>query len=141
KVYGLLAKRVFVSHNVGFDYSFIVNEFKQVGINWNAPKLCTVRLARKIIRNLASYSLGKLCHNLGIPIQNRHRAMGDVLATVTQFELLRERDQEQISQSTLRKTNEQRLPSHIDEENFKFLPVSTGIYLFGNKAGKIIYVG
>src|SRR5690606_38236387 len=33
----LLAKRVFVGHNVGFDYSFIVNEFKQVGINWNAP--------------------------------------------------------------------------------------------------------
>lgn len=141
KVYGLLAKRVFVAHNVGFDYSFIVNEFKQVGINWNAPKLCTVRLARKIIPNLASYSLGKLCHNLGIPIQNRHRAMGDVLATVTLFELLQERDQQQIIQSTLRKTKEQRLPSHIDEENFKLLPETTGVYLFRNKAGKIIYVG
>lgn len=141
KLHKLLAKRVFVAHNVSFDYSFIVNEFKAVGISWKASKLCTVRLARKIIPNMASYSLGRLCHNLGIPIRNRHRAMGDAEATVTLFELLRQRDTENIIYSTLRKTKEQRLPTHIDEEDFKKLPETTGIYLFRDKGGKIIYIG
>lgn len=140
KLYELLARRVFVAHNVGFDYSFIVHEFKNAGLSWKAAKLCTVRLARKIIPNMASYSLGKLCHNLGIPIRNRHRAMGDAEATVTLFELLRQRDTENIIYSTLRKTKEQRLPTHIDDEDFKKLPETAGIYLFRDKGGKIIYV-
>lgn len=141
KIYELLHKRVFVAHNVNFDYSFIVQELQSAGYAWKAPKFCTVRLARKIIPNLASYSLGKLCHNLGIPIHNRHRAMGDTEATVTLFELLRQKDKENIILSSLQKTKEHRLPTHIQEEDFLKLPDVPGIYIFQNKTGKIIYVG
>ncbi|HMR19503.1 MAG TPA: exonuclease domain-containing protein [Sphingobacterium sp.] len=141
KVYEMLHKRIFVAHNVNFDYSFIVQELKSAGYTWKAPKLCTVRLARKIIPNMASYSLGKLCHNLGIPIHNRHRAMGDAEATVILFEQLQQKDKENNILSTLQKTKEQRLPTHIQEEDFLRLPNTPGIYLFRNKSGKIIYIG
>jgi DNA polymerase-3 subunit epsilon len=137
----MLHKRVFVAHNVNFDYSFVVQELKLAGYNWKAPKLCTVRLARKIIPNMASYSLGKLCHNLNIPIHNRHRAMGDAEATVILFELLQQKDKENIILSSLRKSREQRLPTHIAEEDFMKLPETPGIYLFRDKSGKIIYIG
>ena len=141
KVYELLHKRIFVAHNVNFDYSFITQELKAAGHTWKAAKLCTVRLARRIIPNLASYSLGKLCHNLGIPIHDRHRAMGDAEATVKLFERLIHTDREGIIQATLQKTKEHRLPTHIDEEDFLKLPDTAGIYIFRNKSDKIIYVG
>lgn len=140
-VYKLLNKRVFVAHNVNFDYSFIYEGLKSLGYNWNAPKLCTVRLSRKILPNQASYSLGKLCQNLGISIHDRHRAMGDAAATVILFEKLISLDKENLIESTLKKTKEHRLPTHIDENDFLRLPETTGVYIFHNVSGKIIYVG
>ncbi|MFZ4862959.1 exonuclease domain-containing protein [Sphingobacterium sp. Mn56C] len=140
-VYQLLHKRIFVAHNVNFDYSFIVQELQMAGYSWKAPKLCTVRLSRKIIPNMASYSLGKLCHNLGIPIQDRHRAMGDAEATVILFEHLLHADSAGIIAATLKKTKEQRLPTHINEEDFLRLPETAGVYLFLNRQGKVLYIG
>ncbi len=80
--------RIFVAHNVHFDYSFIREEFLRLGYDFVRKKLCTVQLSRKIFPGLSSYSLGVLCQSLEIPIENRHRASGDALATVRLFEKL-----------------------------------------------------
>ena len=69
-------------------------EFEQVGINWQSKKLCTVRLSRKIIPGLRSYSLGSLAESLGIEITNRHRAGGDAAATAKIFDQLLRRDRD-----------------------------------------------
>ncbi len=141
EIFKYLHKRIFVAHNVNFDYSFIVHELKNAGIEWKATKLCTVRLSRKIIPNQPSYSLGKLCQGLGIPMYDRHRALGDAEATVKLFEKLLEYDFTGLISTTLKKTKEQRLPTQINEEEYARLPEIPGVYLFKNKAGKIIYIG
>ena len=51
---------IFVAHNVNFDYNIIRDEFKSLGFNFKRKKLCTVRLTRKIIPGLPSYSLGNI---------------------------------------------------------------------------------
>ncbi len=79
---------LFVAHNAPFDYRFIQEEFKRLGYNYQRQTLCTVRMSRKIIPGMGSYSLGNLCQNLGITINNRHRAAGDALATTKLLELL-----------------------------------------------------
>ncbi|HSO85902.1 MAG TPA: 3'-5' exonuclease [Draconibacterium sp.] len=84
----LTAGRTFVAHNVKFDYGFIREEFSRLGYDFNLTTLCTVQLARKLLPGHSSYSLGKLCSDLGIEINGRHRAPGDALATVKLFELL-----------------------------------------------------
>lgn len=53
--------------------------------------MCTLRLSRKLLPGHRSYSLGKLCGDLGIEIENRHRAAGDALATVKLLSLLLKR--------------------------------------------------
>ena len=80
--------RIFVAHNAPFDYSFICEEFRQLGYVYSRNMLCTVKLSRKMIPGLRSYSLGKICSDLNIRIENRHRAKGDALATVKLFEML-----------------------------------------------------
>lgn len=79
---------IFVAHNVMFDYKFIQEEFKRLGYNYQRKTMCTVRLGRKFLPGHRSYSLGKICDDLGIRIEGRHRASGDAYATVKLFELI-----------------------------------------------------
>ena len=83
---------VFVAHNVNFDYNIIKQEFKDLGFDFKRQKLCTVRLSRKIIPGLKSYSLGNICSVEGIHISERHRARGDAEATVALFQRLINKD-------------------------------------------------
>jgi len=79
---------VFVAHNVRFDYSFLKKEFADLGYNYSRKTLCTVRLSRSLMPGQPSYSLGKLCQNIGIPLEGRHRAAGDAAATAILFDRL-----------------------------------------------------
>lgn len=78
----ILSRGVFVAHNAPFDYAFIQAEFARLGQAWEAPRLCTVRMARRLFPELPSRSLGNLCEHLLIDIFARHRAAGDAEATV-----------------------------------------------------------
>lgn len=80
--------RIFVAHNVSFDYRFIQEEFKRLGYDYQRKTMCTVRMGRKFLPGHRSYSLGNICDELGISINGRHRAAGDALATVMLFEIL-----------------------------------------------------
>ena len=53
----------------------------RAGFKWSAPKLCTIKLSRKVFPGLAKYGLGSLTRDLGIRIEGRHRAWGDAQAT------------------------------------------------------------
>src|SRR5690606_38685467 len=92
EIYTLLEGKIFIAHNVNFDYSFVKHHLEKAGYHWNAKKLCSVRMARKILPGMKSYSLGKLCHQLKIAHNNRHRAGGDTLATAALFSLLMAKD-------------------------------------------------
>lgn len=141
-IYSLLEGRVFVAHNVNFDYSFLKHHLGLAGYTFNASKLCTVRMSRKIRPGLKSYSLGRLCDALNIPIENRHRAMGDAEATAILFSKLLDWDKEGHRAEALRKmAKEQQLPSNLPREMIDNLPSSPGVYYFMDKAGKVIYVG
>ena len=79
---------ILVAHNAHFDNRILTTEFDRLGYNFDKQTLCTVELAKQLMPDMPSYSLGKLVQSLGIPITNRHRAAGDALATVELFKLL-----------------------------------------------------
>ncbi len=142
KIFNLLQYRVFVAHNVNFDYSFIKNQLNDAGYNLTAKKLCTVRMARKVLPGYASYSLGNLCRELNISITNRHRAMGDALATVQLFEKVLQNDSNGVVAGMLKgRSKEQYLPPHLPAPQIEQLPVTPGVYYFYNQKKKIVYVG
>lgn len=96
KIIEMTKESVFVAHNVSFDYGFLKTELEENGHIFNRKKLCTVRLGRKIIPGHKSYSLGKITKDLGIKLNNAHRAMGDTLATVELFERYMAKDKSYI---------------------------------------------
>lgn len=142
KVLEMLTDRIFVAHNVNFDYSFVHHQLEQAGFKWSAKKLCTVRAARKIKPGLGSYSLGNLCNSLNIDLENRHRAGGDADATAILFSLLLEWDDAGEIEKMIKKTaQDQRLPPNLPPDDFNNLPEKPGVYYFYNQQKKVIYVG
>lgn len=78
----LLAGHVFVAHNAAFDWRFVTAEvMRATGRGLEAPQLCTVRLARRLLPHLPSRRLDSVARYYGIEIAGRHRAGGDALAT------------------------------------------------------------
>lgn len=133
---------VFVAHNVGFDYGFMREEFKRLGYPYERETLCTARLSRKLIPGHRSYSLGKLCANLGIELEDRHRAYGDALATVKLFELLLSRDQHNlINKQKTSPFSYKDLHPELPRERIDALPQATGVYYFRDDSDRLIYVG
>jgi len=134
---------IFVAHSVNFDYNVIKNEFATIGREFIRKKLCTVRLSRKLIPGYNSYSLGKLCSSLGIPLTDRHRARGDAHATVLLFQkLLRAEGANAVFKNFLNaRSQEATLPPGLPKTVFEKIPVQPGIYYFKNAKGKIIYIG
>jgi DNA polymerase-3 subunit epsilon len=141
-VFKILENNIFVAHNVNFDYSFVNHHLRVSGFVLSPKKLCTVRLSRKVIEGLPSYSLGNLCRTLEIPVTDRHRAGGDAKATVLLFEhLLRKGANETIQQMLRKASSEQWLPLHLQKKDIDTLPTHPGVYYFHDIKGKIIYVG
>lgn len=138
-----LENNVFVAHSVGFDYNVLKQEFKRIGINLQAKKLCTVRLSREVFPGLSSYSLGSLCSTLNIPINNRHRAFGDARATALLFgKILNSAHGKPVIERHLRSGQRAAGFQHsLPKDTFNKLPETPGVYYFKNLSGKIIYVG
>ncbi len=132
---------VFVAHNVNFDYGFIHEEFDRLGFKFERKKLCTVKQSRILLPGHRSYSLGKLCRDLGIILNNRHRAAGDALATVKLFELLLEKDKDLGTKLKPEIQLSKYLHPDLDLEKVLSIPKKIGIYYLYNSKQEVIYVG
>ncbi|MFD2999248.1 exonuclease domain-containing protein [Pontibacter toksunensis] len=144
--------KVFVAHNVRFDYSFMKKEFADLGFTFQRKTLCTVRLSRSLIPGLPSYSLGKLCKSIDIELTQRHRAIGDAKATAILFDKLIKLNRpvvdgnmhmaaDNTAQVLKEEIKTSLLPPNIRKEQVDALPMVPGVYYFHNEAGEVIYVG
>lgn len=141
RIIEITEEAIIVAHNAKFDYRILRTEFKRLGYDFSRKTLCTVELAKDLIPDQNSYSLGKLTRSLGIPVGERHRASGDALATVKLFKLLLAKDiNKKIVQESIRLEPkyqmEPRLLDILDE-----LPSITGVYYMHKADGEIIYIG
>ncbi|XJR90322.1 PolC-type DNA polymerase III [Elizabethkingia anophelis] len=130
---------VIVGHNVEFDYRMIRQSFHRLGYNYERETIDTIPLAKKLIPNEESYSLGKLSKSLGIPLTDRHRASGDARATLELFKILLAKDQEK---EILKHQKETQVSNNLNKKIMaltEFLPAENGIIYFQNANGEILY--
>jgi DNA polymerase III subunit epsilon len=72
---------VFVAHNARFDWAFVSTEIERArGLLLQGPRVCTVRLARKLLPDLPRRNLDTVSYHFGIDIEGRHRATPDAVA-------------------------------------------------------------
>lgn len=142
QIFNLLQDRIFVAHNVNFDHSFVKYHLQKAGFQLSVPKLCTIRLSRKVFPGFRKYGLGHLCRELDISITNRHRAGGDALATAQILDLVLQNNGMRMIKELLKRDNHsQTLPAHLPERQVASLPQKPGVYYFHDQKDKVLYVG
>ena len=132
---------IIVAHNSEFDYRILRTEFNRLGFEFKRKTLCTVELAKQLIPEQESYSLGKLTRSLGIPVSDRHRAAGDALATVKLFKMLLAKDVEKtIIQDAIKSEPKFKMETNL-KNIIEELPSETGVYYIHNAQGDVIFIG
>ncbi len=130
-----------VAHNANFDYRILKTEYDRLGFDFKRNTLCTVELSRKLIPDQNSYSLGKLCKAIGIPMSDRHRANGDALATVQLFKLLLEKDSDKtIIESSTKLYDSARTAEKLTKL-LESLPTEMGVFYLHKDSGDVIFIG
>jgi DNA polymerase-3 subunit epsilon len=140
-----LADRVFVAHNVRFDYGFIRREFARMETLWRSPSMCTVRLSRALYPEMPRHNLDAVMERHGIVIENRHRAMPDAQALRLFWRKLRgawsgEELQAAMDRASLRAT----LPAALSPDLADDLPERPGVYRFyglAEQGESLLYIG
>lgn len=141
KIKELLDGKIFVAHNVDFDYGIIKREFLEMGKPLDLQKLCTVKSARKVFQHLSSYSLGNLAAHLGINLPNAHRALDDTKATTDLLHRILEKESFEFLYSELKHQNHiVDLPKDWVINQGKTLDSNAGIIYFHNENMDIIYI-
>lgn len=73
---------IIVAHNSDFDLGFIKHHLlKELKKELPNKIACTVKVSRAVLPGLRNYKLHTVAEHLGIPVLNRHRAMGDAEIT------------------------------------------------------------
>jgi len=139
RVVEITANTTLVGHNIDFDYRMLRQSFTRLGYEFKINTLDTIPLAKKLIPDEVSYSLGKLVKSLGIPLTNHHRADGDARATLELFKLLISKDTEnEIIQKQHEESNAKTYINKIKQLT-QDLPNEKGFVYFQDEAGRIIF--
>jgi len=138
-------------HNFSFDNSFLKKEFTYCGREYpKNPQICTLRIARRMLPELKSKSLGNVAHHFRLKNPNAHRALADAAVTARIFIKMAKDLAEKHGITTVGELlNYQYVPQPKPTvkirkklgEDIAGLPGSPGIYYFLNSKGEIIYIG
>lgn len=133
---------LFIAHNARFDYGFLRNAFKRLGVTLRCEALCTVKLSRKLFPQEIKHSLDALVARHGLSPQARHRALADAdllwqfwrkLEATIAPQMLREA----IGQLLQRPS----LPAPLEPELLDDLPDTPGVYVFYGEHDVPLHIG
>lgn len=134
-----LRGRLFIAHNARFDYGFLKQEFRRLGIDFRSPTLCTVKLSRKLFPEHHRHNLDTLVDRYGINVSERHRALADarVLWDLWQrwHELLPSENIHKVVTSIVGRPV---LPPQLDSALIDDLPEAPGAYALYSHDGTLL---
>ncbi len=145
---------VVVFHNESFDKSFINAELQRAELEKLANStICTLRLARRLLRGLHSKSLASLKEHFGVEVSGAHRALADAQATSevllhllallqTKHNLHTVGELERFQRRTYRKTGP--TPRNVQELRESVLPKvphTPGVYFMYGRDKRLLYIG
>ena len=124
---------VLVAHNASFDVGFISKKAEQLGISTDFTVIDTVGMARSLLPNLNKFKLNLVAKELGISLENHHRAVDDAGATAEIFvKFITMLQEKEIV--TLKQLSEF---GQFSKETIKKLPSHHAVILAKNDVGRV----
>ncbi len=142
EVWERLKGRRFVAHNVRFDYGFVRSELRRVGLAFNAPLACTVRLSRELFPDAGRHNLDAIIERHGLQCASRHRALPDADVLAQLWQCWRSTlEPSRFADAIERVGRRPSLPSHLPPDLIDDVPDVCGVYRFIGEGDALIYVG
>jgi len=136
----LIEGAVLVAHNLPFDFGFLRRAAATARLEIKASRLCTLKLARRLMPELESHSLDALMDSLGLEANDGRRALSHALQTALLYRrLVPQADDATLVSCIDKGVRTDRAPR--DPELWKGLPTGAGVYLLKDANGRVIYVG
>ena len=141
-LYQRLVGKTLVAHNARFDFGFLRNEFRRVGLSYAADVLCTVRLSRLLYPQERRHNLDSVIARHGLSCDSRHRALADarVLWDFTRH-IHQHRDIAEIQQAIAEQLKKPQLPPGLPSDLPERLPEAPGVYAFYAPDNVALHVG
>lgn len=137
-----LQGKLFVAHNVRFDYGFLRNEYARLAYSYKSKLMCTVKLSRYLYPDENGHSLEKIIARHRIYVTDRHRAMEDARATYKFMKIAEdEHSEEKINSAIKHQYRKESLPAGFDCGLIDDLPNTPGVYYFWGENKELLYVG
>jgi len=144
-----LGTDVLVAHNARYDLAFLnATSVAHCGRPLTNPSLCTLKLARRLLPTLRRRGLDALASHFALPLNDRHRALGDVRLTVEVLfrllESLAARGVTRLDQALdlqHHARDGRRFECPLPRDAVAALPTAPGIYHFYGADGRLLYVG
>lgn len=131
EVRDLLEGSLFVAHNARFDYGFLKNEFRRLGMPFQPRVLCTVKLSRALYREHHKHGLDAVIARHNLSCDARHRALGDARVLWDFVRLIQaEKSPEEIAAAMTKAMKTPTLPSGLERAVLDAVPEGPGVYLF-----------
>jgi DNA polymerase-3 subunit epsilon len=142
ELYQRLAGKTLVAHNARFDFGFLRQEFRRVGLKYAPEVLCTVRLSRRLYPQERRHNLDSVIARHGLSCESRHRALPDarVLWDFTQ-RIHQERESAEILEAVVDQLRKPQLPPGLPQDLAEQLPETPGVYAFFAQDGVALHVG
>ena len=149
-----LGDGILVAHNLSFDLGFLNAELTRAGLPMlEGPRLCTLVLARRLLRGLPSKGLSSLIRFFNLPYATLHRALPD--ARAAKDILLRFIDQVAVEANIVGLDDFLRFQKRpystvsapaphlqlLRKTKLPLLPEGPGVYVMSDKKGRILYIG
>lgn len=141
-LFAKLQGRLLIAHNVRFDYGFLKNEFKRLGIRFQSEVLCSVKLSRRLYPQHFKHNLDSIIARHQIQLDARHRALADAEA-VYRFILSAQAElgADSVLAAATALAGKPALPPGLDPEVVDQLPDVPGVYLLYGDDDAPLYVG
>jgi DNA polymerase-3 subunit epsilon len=138
----ILKDSTIAAHSVRFDYGFLRNEFKRIGISFNSKHFCTVKLARLLYPNQKKYNLDSIIENFGIECLKRHRAFDDAKVIYDFFVLSQKNIKKELFEQALNiALKRPTIPTNLNLVDLDKIPEGPGVYIFYGDNNIVLYVG
>ncbi len=137
-----LQGKLFIAHNVRFDYGFIRNEFSRLAYTFKSKLMCTVKLSRFLYADCDGHSLAKIIARHKISVTHRHRALDDAKATYKFITIAEaEHSEARIKAAIKNQFGKDSLPAGFNSELMDGLPNTPGVYYFWGENKELLYIG
>lgn len=132
----------FVAHNVRFDYAFLKQEFKRLGISFSPKHFCTVKLSQSLYPQFRHHNLDSIIERFGFKCQKRHRALDDAAILWDFYQEVQKNFAVDYLHIILNKLlKKPSVPIKISEDILDALPELPGVYIFYGDNGMPLYIG